>query len=215
MRRAPCLTLALAGFACLVHASPALTAALEFNRAALNEGGQLWRLVTAHFTHFGVNHLAWDVAALLILGSMAERDDRRRVASTLTTAAIAIGVGVWAWQPQFGSYRGLSGLDSALFGLVCGKLIADGRRARHGFSIALGALALTGFALKCGAELAGGATIFAAGATDDYAPVPLAHLIGLAVGLAGSLNPRRADGARSRPRASGWPCPWRPSSPGP
>src|SRR5690606_34663144 len=109
----------------------------------------LWRLLTAHFAHFGADHLTWDVAALVILGSMAERDERRRFALTLAAAAFAIGVGVWAWQPQFETYRGLSGLDSALFGLVCARLVAEGWRVRHGFSIALGTLALVGFALKC------------------------------------------------------------------
>lgn len=211
MRRLPWITLALAGFACLAHASPALTAALEFRRAAVNEGGEWWRLLTAHLAHFGADHLRWDVAALLILGAMTERADRGRYALTLAAAALAIGAGVWAWQPQFASYRGLSGLDSALFGLVCGRLIADGRRARHGFSAALGALALVGFALKCGAELASGATVFADSTAGGYAPVPLAHLIGLVVGLAGSLNLRRASGAESRPPASGSPCPCLPS----
>lgn len=216
MRRLPWLTLALAGFACLVHTNPALTAALEFHRSTVNEDGQLWRLVTAHFTHFGANHLVWDVAALLILGTMAERDNSRHLAVTLAVAALAIGVGVWAWQPQFASYRGLSGLDSALFGLVCGRLVADGWRSRHDFSVAVGALALTGFALKCGAELASGATVFAADADAGYAPVPLAHVIGLVVGLASAaLSQPRADVAESRPPASGWPCPSRPSSPAP
>lgn len=193
MRRIPWITLALAALACLVQASPDWGAALEFHRAAVNADGELWRLLSAHLAHFGGDHLRWDVAALLILGAMAEPENRRVFALTLVGAALAIGLGVWAGQPQFETYRGLSGVDSALYGLVCARLIADGWRVRHGFSIALGALAIAGFALKCGAELASGATVFAAGGGDGtstitaapvYAPVPLAHLIGLAVGMA-------------------------------
>ncbi|MEY4489693.1 MAG: hypothetical protein RIQ79_2201 [Verrucomicrobiota bacterium] len=198
MRRIPWITLALAALACLVQASPALGAALEFRRAAVNTHGELWRLVTAHLAHFGADHLRWDVAALLILGVMAERENRRRFAFTLSVAALAIGLGVWLGQPHFETYRGLSGIDSALYGLVCARLLADGWRVRHGFSIAVGGLALAGFALKCGAELTSGATVFANAAADHYAPVPLAHLIGLAAGIAGATwekLPRRKRGA--------------------
>jgi rhomboid family GlyGly-CTERM serine protease len=200
-RRFPWWTLVLAGFACLVHTSPGFTAAAELSRAALG-GGEFWRLFTAHFAHYGSDHLVWDVAALLILGVMAEPNNRRVFVGVLVASAFAIGVGVWAWQPQLTSYRGLSGLDSALFGLVCARLVADGWRERHAFSIALGALALIGFALKCGAELTSGATVFAVNNTAGYVPVPLAHAIGLAVGVLGAgfgrqENPRSRIGSQA------------------
>ena len=197
MRRLPWLTLLVAALAGLVHASPVLTAACEFDRASVARG-EVWRLFTAHLAHFGADHLAWDAAALLILGIMTEARDRRAFAATLGLAAFTIGAGVWLWQPQFTSYRGLSGLDSALFGLACARLVADGLRVRHAFSVSLGTLALTGFALKCGAELATGATVFADGGGSAYAPVPFAHLIGLAAGIAAvaitvaKLRPRTA-----------------------
>jgi rhomboid family GlyGly-CTERM serine protease len=214
MRRLPWITLALAVLACLVQTSPALGAALEFSRTAVNTHGEVWRFLTAHLTHFGTDHLRWDVAALLILGVMAEHENRRGFAVTLLGSALAIGLGVWMGQPNFETYRGLSGVDSALYGLVCARLVRDGRRARHGFSIAVGVLALAGFALKCGAELTSGATVFANGGdAAGYSPVPLAHLIGLAAGIAGAtwehIKARRADGGASRPRPWGWPCPWR------
>ncbi len=214
MRRLPWITLVLASLAGLAHASPTLTAAWEFHRAAVNEGGELWRLFTAHLAHFGADHLAWDVAALLVLGTMAEREDRRAFALTLALAATLIGLGVWLTQPALATYRGLSGLDSALYGLVCARLIATGRRQRHTFTVTLGAAALAGFALKCAAEFASGQTVFAAGA--DYAPVPLAHLLGLLSGLTVAVLSRRPAGdAASRPPASGWPCPSPLSSPAP
>ena len=214
MRRLPWITLILAALAGLAHASPAFAAAWEFRRYAVDTG-QLWRLLTAHLTHFGANHLAWDLAALLVLGTLAEREGRRATVLALALAAPLISLGVWLAQPALAVYRGLSGLDSALYGLVCARLIATGLRERHAFTTALGALALGGFIWKCAAELVGGHTVFATGA--DYAPVPLAHLLGLCAGLAAHalLNRPRAGDAGSRPPAWGWPCPWRPSSPGP
>lgn len=202
MRRLPWLTLVITLVAGLVHASPALTATFELDRVAVGHG-EVWRLVTGHLAHFGPDHLLWDTAGLLILGFMSETRDRRRFALTLGGAALAIGAGVWLWQPQFAVYRGLSGIDSALFGLVCARLVADGRRAGHAFSIWLGALAFTGFVFKCGFEAATAATVFAQGGGTLYTPVPLAHLIGAGAGLlCGLTRSARAGlrvGAETRP----------------
>jgi len=212
LRRLPWATLTLAALACLVQTHAAWGQALEFHRPSVNTQGEVWRLFTAHLTHFSQDHLIWDVAALLILGLLAECENRRGFALTLAGSSLAIGLGVWALQPQFETYRGLSGLDSALYGLVCARLLLEGWRARHGFSVALGVLALAGFALKCGAELTSGSTIFANGldetasaslpprafqsapAPASYAPVPLAHLLGLLSGIAVAASekiPRR------------------------
>lgn len=189
LSRLPWLTLGLAAVVCLLSASPAFAPALEFHRASM-DAGEYWRLITAHLVHFDTDHLRWDVAALLILGSLAERDGRSNFALTLAAAALAIGVGIWAGRPDLETYRGLSGIDSAIFGLVCARLVNDGWRVRHGFSVAVGALALAGFTMKCAVEFTGGATVFAttgAGPAPAYVPVPLAHVIGLAIGLAGAL----------------------------
>lgn len=82
--------------------------------------------------------------------------------------------------------RGLSGLDCALVGLLAASLL------RHGQPLAAGGgvLVLIGFAAKCVFELVTAQTVFATG--DGYAPVPLAHLMGLAAGLVASLA-RRGD----------------------
>jgi rhomboid family GlyGly-CTERM serine protease len=182
MKRLPWLTLASAALAIVVHLIPALTLGWQFDRATVAHG-QLWRFFTAHLTHFGSNHLLWDVIAFIILGAMVERVSRSAFLVTLALSAALITLGVWIAQPQFTTYRGLSGIDSALFGFVVVCVIADGWRARHGFSLAVGGIALAGFAAKCVYELATQTTVFVA-ATETFAPVPLAHLIGLLAGAA-------------------------------
>lgn len=193
MHRFPWFSLAVAALAGLAYAFPSIGSAWEFQRMALAHDGEFWRLMTAHLTHFDFDHLCWDVAALLVLGSMAERDGRRTSALTLLSAALVIGLGVWLFQPRFDTYRGLSGLDSAFYGLVCARLVTAGARARHGFSIAIGGLALTGFALKCGVELTLGETLFTACAAAGYAPVPLAHMLGLGVGIFAALLEQKSQ----------------------
>ncbi len=180
--RFPIITVTLAAIALAAHVLPGATEALQFDRSAFARG-EWWRWVTAHVTHFDANHLGWDVGALLVLGAMVERESRARSLAAVALAALTITPAVWLWAPQFETYRGLSGLDSALFGLLAGNLFQRAERVPR----VVGAFALVGFGAKCAFELATGVTVFAAG--DSYAPVPLAHLIGLLAGGSAGILP--------------------------
>jgi rhomboid family GlyGly-CTERM serine protease len=180
--RLPWLTVAVACAVVVLHLLPSAAAWLQFDRTAL-AGGELWRLLTGHLVHFGGNHLAWDVAVFVALGFACERQSRTRCVLALAFAAATITPAVWLVQPQFTLYRGLSGLDCALFGLLAASLL----RYRRPFATALGLIALAGFAAKCLFELTTAQTVFAAG--TGYAPVPLAHLVGLLAGCAIAFIP--------------------------
>lgn len=184
--RLPLLTAFLAAAAVACHLSPSATAWLQFDRAELARG-ELWRLFTAHLTHFGANHLAWDVAVLFGLGTVCERHSRIRTAAALTLATVVITPVLWLVQPHFTLYRGLSGLDCALFGLLATSLF----HYRRPLPTAVAVLALFGFAAKCVYELTTAQTFFAAG--HDYAPVPLAHLLGLLAGCIAARLPVSRD----------------------
>lgn len=182
MKRLPWFTLGFSALTLAVHFAPALGNVLQFDRAAVAHG-QVWRFFTAHLTHFGDDHLRWDLLAFVVLGSLAEGISRTAFLTTLGAAAPIITAGVWASQPQFATYRGLSGIDSALFGVVVASLFVAGWRDRHRFSIAIGGLALAGFAAKCAFELTTGGTVFV-DTGGAFAPVPLAHLLGMLTGVA-------------------------------
>ena len=219
MKRIPCITLALAAIALICGAMPTLADGLEFSREAFARG-EIWRLFTAHFVHFGGAHLRWDVLALLLLGSMAEWKSRRDWVAAVVVSAPAIVLAVWWALPQFAVYRGLSGIDCAAYGVVAGHLLREGWRGRawegrtsgrprrwslfgkcppfgkpggdgrHGdrpvrrdwFSLALGVAACAGAAAKCGYEVVTGNMVFV-GAAEAFAAVPLAHVVGVAVGV--------------------------------
>jgi rhomboid family GlyGly-CTERM serine protease len=176
--RPPLLTVTFAAIAVAVHLlPPAIAASLQFDRAAL-ESGQWWRWLTAHFTHFGANHLGWDAAVFLVLGTVCEFRSRWRIAFALGLASLAISVAVYFWQPQFALYRGLSGLDCALFGMFAAGLLLR----QDPISKIIGVIATIAAIAKCGFESETGSTAFASGA--GYAPVPLAHLVGFLSGIA-------------------------------
>lgn len=181
MKRIPFITISVALLALLIGASPAAVAALEFTRDSFARG-EIWRLFTAHLTHFDVAHLRWDVFALLLLGSMAEIKSRRDWVVTILVSAPLITLAVWMLQPHFETYRGLSGLDCAAYGVVAGHLLRDGWRERHWPTLALGMFACGGALAKCGYELITGNPFFV-GETDAFTPVPLAHFVGVTTGV--------------------------------
>ena len=88
MRRLPWVSLALVAASVAVYLTPGAADRLVYDRA-LVEAGQWWRLASAVLVHFSASHLAWDAAALLGAGWVAERAGRTRFA--LLCAATAVG----------------------------------------------------------------------------------------------------------------------------
>lgn len=174
---------------------------LVFTREGLLRG-ELWRVVTGHWVHLTPLHLFWDGAAFLVLGLLCDRLGRARFVWTLLAAAVAIPLALVVLQPQLCWYAGLSGIDSALFGLLAATLARRSLAARDGAAIALSAALAAAFALKTGYEFAAADAVFVADA--GAAPVPLAHAVGFAVGAL--LGARRLRSAA--PAAGPWPrCP--------
>lgn len=170
----PVVTIAIAMIAIVVG----VPSMLQFDRALVLHG-QLWRLVSCHLTHWSVEHLLWDLLVFAALGCMCERADRRAFVATFVVGAIAISMSLFALPLD--TYRGLSGIDSALFGLFA----IQQRRFAPIFLIA--------FIAKTIFELATGHAIFVHSAASGFVPVPLAHLVGAAVGvLVGLLRSRTA-----------------------
>jgi rhomboid family GlyGly-CTERM serine protease len=175
----------IAGF---VFCSPALTNVLQFDRAAIARG-ELWRLVTGHWTHWSPSHLAWDLAAFLALGIACVRRRPQATAWTLMVGSIAIGAAVWFGQPQFSTYRGMSGLDAALFGLLAVDLLMGTRL--HAVRAGIAAILLC-FLAKLDFEMMSGRAFFVDSAAAGFVPVPLAHAVGAAVGGVVALFSRGA-----------------------
>jgi rhomboid family GlyGly-CTERM serine protease len=106
----------------------------RYERYAI-ESGEYWRLVSGHLVHLGLGHLWPNLAALAIIGLLFE-DVFRTVDWLRITAAsaVAIDLGLYAFQPDVLWYVGLSGV-------------------LHGY-VAAGALALLFRREKLGAVLA-------------------------------------------------------------
>ena len=75
--RLPGVSLLLALSALAVALIPTLAGRLQYERPAL-AAGELWRLLTCHFTHWSAEHLAWD--ALVFLAYAYQHMGQRKLA---------------------------------------------------------------------------------------------------------------------------------------
>ncbi|HEX2059316.1 MAG TPA: rhomboid family intramembrane serine protease [Thermoanaerobaculia bacterium] len=159
-------------------------------------------MITSHFLHWSVEHFVWDALAFVVLGVACARRDLHGCLTTLVVAIFAIPLAVMHFAPEVAVYRGLSGLDSALFALLLVQM-----RSR------LALLCGIAFAAKIAFELTTGSALFAANMGEGVVAVPVAHiagaLVGLCAGTAAHGRPRRPGAAGATlvdPCASSSPC---------
>jgi rhomboid family GlyGly-CTERM serine protease len=144
----------------------------------LQRGGAVWRIATCHFTHFTYEQLAWDAVVFLLLAIACERRNRGAFRATLLASVIVVPIAVLA-VTDVTTYRGLSGIDSALFGLL---LVAERRRNR------IVALCGVAFVAKMIFEMRTGATLFVN--SDAFIAVPVAHIAGALAGVSVAIGQR-------------------------
>lgn len=179
-RRFPSVSLTLFLVAILVFLWPRLTSLLQYDRAAVM-GGECWRVLTCQWTHWNFSHLLWDALMFLALGALCEQMRRATFMICVAVSAVLIPIVSAIAMSDMHYYRGLSGLDSALFVLFVVQLIRM-NRSRDRVIAAVAAVSLGAFVLKTIYECMTGSMIFVQ-AQSTFAPVPLAHIIGGAIGL--------------------------------
>ena len=179
-KRLPLWTLLLCGCA-LIAPVVGAGAVLQYDRGALATG-QWWRAATGHLAHWSADHLFWDAATFAALGLLAELRSRTRFLLCAAGSAVVISAGLWFLRPDVELYRGLSGIDSALFALVAAGLLRDSVVTRRRLTAAVASAALAGLGLKLAWELSTGNALFVDG-DGGFECLPLAHALGAAVGF--------------------------------
>jgi rhomboid family GlyGly-CTERM serine protease len=112
--------------------------ALRYERAAIG-GGELWRLMSGHFTHLGLSHLLLNGVGLVLVWYLVGRDYRAGQWLFILLVTIAgIDAGFWMLNPNLSWYVGLSGL---LHGLLAAGILVGLQQRRLDMQI-LGALVL-------------------------------------------------------------------------
>ena len=166
-----------------VQLIPGLAGWLQFDRRAVLDG-QWWRMLTGHLTHWDLNHLGWDLLMFVVIGAMVEKLSRPRFVVLCLVSTISISLTVLLGQPDLWVYRGLSGIDTALFVyLACVQLDSAWRQGSWGQCI-LPATLLAGFGGKLLYEVVTGDTLFVDSQASGFIVVVMAHAVGASAGAA-------------------------------
>jgi rhomboid family GlyGly-CTERM serine protease len=154
--------------------------ALPYNRTAILTGGEFARLVTAHFLHYDVTHLAWNLVGVALVAWLFAREfDPRGWIVILVASTAAVDLGFLVLEPQLEWYVGFSGV---LHGLMAAGLCAWMWRTPD----AITALVAVLFALKLGWEHLVGPLPFTA-STLAVPVIHEAHTYGAIGGAAAAL----------------------------
>lgn len=194
------IALVLSGLAVLLMAVPEFGSVFEFHFRDfhLNTGtdrpwkfylefswiGHLqdgWRILGCNWLHWSVDHLSWDLFMFYLIGSLCEQRNRFAFLAVTMVSGLTIPVTVMLYSPELGSYRGLSGIDTALYALLGTLWLYDAVRDRDRVaSLACSGLIVAMF-LKIIYELTSKDLLFV---TDDsFTAAPTAHLSGAAIGI--------------------------------
>jgi rhomboid family GlyGly-CTERM serine protease len=151
---------------------------LRYDRVAILEGGEYWRLLTGHFVHASLRHAALNLAGLAVIAALFPRHYTVRAWLAIGCASlIAIDVGFVGNEPQLAWYVGLSGV---LHGALAAGAIAWWRVESKPLALALTVILVA----KLAWEQLSGALPFA----GDLTVIVNAHLYGALGGaLAGAV----------------------------
>ena len=146
---------------------------LRYERTAILEVGEYWRLVTGHLVHGNAMHTALNLAGLALIAALFPKHySLSGWLLVIGLSLIAIDLGfVWN-EPQLEWYVGLSGL---LHGALAAGAIAWWRYESRGLALALTAVLIC----KLGWEQSQGALPF----SGDMRVIVDAHLYGACGGV--------------------------------
>lgn len=173
------LTAILAAIALLAYAFSALESSLSIDLLQPS-----WikahQLVGCHLLHWSAEHLIWDIGMFCLLGGICEVWWPKRYYAAVALSAVVIPLAILLFQPAISSYRGLSGIDSAIFSLLATTILLDSLRASDWPLALLFGCLLSSLAGKVMYEYSSGGLMFVS--DTNFIPLPLAHLVGGIIG---------------------------------
>lgn len=181
LKQAP-ITLMISVAALLAFVFTAFADRIAFEFSDFNFCEFSWhRLLACHLLHWSGEHLFWDLSVFGLLGILCECGMPRRFAVTTLLSAVLIPLIVYFARPEVGSYRGLSGLDTALFTLVVSRFWFEKLDQRSTSGIWLFGLLLVAMICKLSLEAWSQENVFVS--DRSFTPVPMAHVVGAAIGF--------------------------------
>jgi len=98
---------------------------LSLERAKV-DGGELWRIFSSNFVHFGWPHTLMNLAAFLIAAFiLIDSISPARFIGLITVCCVSVGLGIYYLNPEYAVYAGLSG---SIHGFLIAGLMLNKRQ---------------------------------------------------------------------------------------
>lgn len=146
---------------------------LCFDRSAITQQGEWWRLVTAHLMHSSVSHLVWDLIAFIGVSAYLERKQPALLIPTWVMGMVSVNLLLLSPLSDLAFYCGLSGVLFAPLTLA----VIIYKRSTTGL---MGWLPLWVCGAKLIWELLWPRMLFV---DTGWSPYPASHVAGVAGGL--------------------------------
>ncbi len=166
--------------AVVIFSSDWLTELCQYDRNGL-EKGELWRLISGNFAHWSGEHLFWDLLVFAFLGMIVSIRDKLHFPILLILSSIAISSSVYFIHPSMQLYRGLSGIDSALFTYFAISFIYSSLKKNNYYIAITGMSLMLILAAKTIFEINSGTNLFVS--SVNFVPVVTTHIAGISSGV--------------------------------
>lgn len=102
-------------------------ATLVYDHTAVAQG-EIWRLLTGHFTHCDQSHLLWNLLPLAFMGGLLEqRIGWHRFAKVALFSCLGVSGWLWFARPELQLYCGLSGMLNGLLVVLLARIWQENR----------------------------------------------------------------------------------------
>jgi len=164
--------------AVIIYCFPNMTELLEYNRELIFRG-EYWRLVTGHFTHCSLDHLFWDTVTFAILSFICCRKSIKLYLLMITVSSLFISIVILIMNSEIMIYRGLSGIDTALFFFAAYSIATKAVKNRDKLWTLIGCTLLILPVIKTLYEYFTGNLLFTN--SSNFLPLPGVHLAGIVI----------------------------------
>jgi rhomboid family GlyGly-CTERM serine protease len=170
------IPLALVFLSILIFSSPALTSLLQYDLTAIKQG-EIWRLLTGHFTHWNFEHLFYDVLMFAVFGTYCYKENRKVFFIIIISVPLITSTAIMLFDPEMLCYRGLSGIDTGLFAYTAVTILKKAKQNHENLILSVSVIMLVLLIGKSIFELCTGTTVFVS--NEGFTPAPVAHLTGI------------------------------------
>jgi rhomboid family GlyGly-CTERM serine protease len=150
----------------------ALASLFVYDREAIFRG-EIWRLITSHFVHFGDMHLIYNIVVFGIIGWIIEYKGHKNFKSLCLLMACSISAILMVFKPDMIYFGGLSGIVCGSI-LYCSLLCLREQSPWRTISI----FSIIFLFVKISMETYSSGSLLPYWGTQDFVPVPLSHITG-------------------------------------